>query len=73
MDGRYIVPVQPASGTGEVVVFEVRQNGSRPLDVQLVGCDGEDPYVVNSKIGSKLPSFLFFDPSPQYNTVILAN
>ncbi|KAF2688737.1 hypothetical protein K458DRAFT_293459 [Lentithecium fluviatile CBS 122367] len=47
MDGRYIVPVEPATGAGEVVVIEVRQNGSRPLDVQLVGCEGESPYVVS--------------------------
>jgi hypothetical protein len=57
MDSCYIVPVEPASGGGEIVVIQVRQNGPRPLDVQLVGCEGESPYVVNCKMISKLPSF----------------
>lgn len=59
MDGRYIVPVAPASDGGEVAVIEVRQSGAQPLDVQLVGCEGESPYVRARKIDPKLPSFLF--------------
>jgi hypothetical protein len=61
MDRRYIVPVEPATGTGDVVVLAVRQNGPRPLDVQLVACEGrsEDIYVSDGNIVSKLPSFLF--------------
>ena len=50
MASRYIVPVEPASGRGETVVIEARQVGSHPLDVQLVGCEGENPYVTTSKI-----------------------
>lgn len=50
MDGRYIVPVEPASAGGPVVVVEVHQNGTHPLDVHLVGCEGENPYVTSSKI-----------------------
>jgi hypothetical protein len=50
MRGRFIVPVEPAAGDGEVVVVEVLQDGSHPLDVRLVGCEGESPYVANSKI-----------------------
>ncbi|KAF1965878.1 hypothetical protein BU23DRAFT_560735 [Bimuria novae-zelandiae CBS 107.79] len=45
MRGRYIVPVEPDAGDGEVVVVEVQQEGSHPLDVRLVGCEGESPYV----------------------------
>ena len=52
MRGRFIVPVEPAAGDGEVVVVEVLQedDGSHPLDVRLVGCEGESPYVAHSKI-----------------------
>ena len=46
---RRIVPVEPASGRGETVVIEVQQEGAHELDVRLVGCEGENPYVVNSK------------------------
>jgi hypothetical protein len=46
----YIVPVEPAEGDGETVVIEVQQEGSHPLDVRLVGCEGENPYVTSSKI-----------------------
>jgi hypothetical protein len=46
--GRCIVPV-PASGHGDVVVIEVQQEGAHQLDVRLVGCEGENPYVVKSK------------------------
>ncbi|KAL5390351.1 hypothetical protein DPSP01_001921 [Paraphaeosphaeria sporulosa] len=45
MRGRFIVPVEPAAGDGDVVVVEVLQEGSHPLDVRLVGCEGESPYV----------------------------
>lgn len=57
MEGRYIIPVEPANDGGEVVVVEVQQEGSHPLDVRLVGCEGESPYVTQSKIVSKLRSF----------------
>lgn len=46
---RHIVPVEPASGRGELVVIEVQQQGAHELDVRLVGCEGENPYVVQSK------------------------
>ncbi|KAF2443409.1 hypothetical protein P171DRAFT_432673 [Karstenula rhodostoma CBS 690.94] len=45
MRGRFIVPVEPAARDGEVVVVEVLQEGSHPLDVRLVACEGESPYV----------------------------
>ena len=48
---RRIVPVSPASGRGELVVIEVLQQGAHALDVRLVGCEGESPYVANSKGG----------------------
>ncbi|KAF3000857.1 hypothetical protein E8E13_007322 [Curvularia kusanoi] len=51
---RRIVPVEPASGRGELVVIEVQQEGPHELDVRLVGCEGENPYVVNLK-QSQLP------------------
>lgn len=51
---RIIVPVEPASGRGELVVIEVQQQGAHPLDVRLVGCEGENPYTVQSK--GDLPS-----------------
>jgi len=46
---RYLVPVQPASGHGETVVIHVLQQGSQPLDLELVGCEGERPYVTSRK------------------------
>ncbi|KAG9201855.1 hypothetical protein G6514_005272 [Epicoccum nigrum] len=46
---RRIVPVEPASGRGELVVMEVQQEGPHELDVRLVGCEGENPYVANLK------------------------
>ena len=52
MDGRHIIPVPAASDGAPAVVVEVRQNGSRPLDVRLVGCEGENPYVTTRKICS---------------------
>ncbi|KAH6642528.1 hypothetical protein C7974DRAFT_430962 [Boeremia exigua] len=51
---RRIVPVSPASGRGELVVIEVLQQGAHALDVRLVGCEGESPYVANIK-HSQLP------------------
>ncbi|KAF2640746.1 hypothetical protein P280DRAFT_469451 [Massarina eburnea CBS 473.64] len=51
MSRRFIVPVEPASGGDVVVVVEVQQEGSRPLDVRLVGCEGESPYVTHIKHG----------------------
>jgi hypothetical protein len=59
MDGRHIIPVTGANQDDPVVVVEVRQNGSHPLDVRLVGCEGENPYVATSKIGSISASFPF--------------
>jgi hypothetical protein len=57
MSSCYIVPVEPADGQGETVVIEVQQEGAHRLDVRLVGCEGENPYVTSSKIGymSSLP------------------
>ncbi|KAJ4378934.1 hypothetical protein N0V86_005811 [Didymella sp. IMI 355093] len=51
---RRIVPVEPASGRGELVVIEVQQQGAHELDVRLVGCEGENPFVVQIK-QSQLP------------------
>ncbi|EMD87556.1 hypothetical protein COCC4DRAFT_133733 [Bipolaris maydis ATCC 48331] len=42
-----IVPVEPADGRGDAVVVEVLHEGSHPLDVRLVGCEGESPYVAS--------------------------
>ncbi|EUC48942.1 hypothetical protein COCMIDRAFT_85870 [Bipolaris oryzae ATCC 44560] len=42
-----IVPVEPADGRGEAVVVEVLHEGTHPLDVRLVGCEGESPYVAS--------------------------
>ncbi|KAJ4369578.1 hypothetical protein N0V83_005340 [Neocucurbitaria cava] len=50
MAARCIIPIEPASGRGETVVVEVQQEGSQALDVRLVGCEGESPYVTTSKI-----------------------
>lgn len=49
MSSRYIVSVHPADGRGEAVVIEVLREGTHPLDVRLVGCEGESPYVTSSK------------------------
>jgi hypothetical protein len=58
MNDRHIVCVEPASGDGELVVVEVQQQGAHPLDLRLVGCEGENPYVTTSKTGT-LPGFPF--------------
>lgn len=60
MAARCIIPIEPASGRGETVVVEVQQEGSQALDVRLVGCEGESPYVTTSKIArvSSLSRFL---------------
>jgi hypothetical protein len=50
MKGRYIIPVPAATDGEELVVVEVQQEGDHPLDVRLVGCEGENPYVTSSKI-----------------------
>jgi hypothetical protein len=52
MGDRHIICVEPASGRGELVVVEVQQQGTQPLDLRLVGCEGENPYVATSKTGN---------------------
>ncbi|PVI03936.1 hypothetical protein DM02DRAFT_625458 [Periconia macrospinosa] len=47
---RYIVPVEPADdNNNNLVIVEVSQDGPSPLDVRLVGCEGENPYVTHVK------------------------
>lgn len=58
---RRIVPVEPASGYGEIVVIEVQQEGVHEFDVRLVGCEGENPYIANSKGGPDIYSGCFLD------------
>lgn len=53
MAARCIIPVEPASGRGQTVVIDVQQDGSHALDLRLVGCEGESPYVASSKIASR--------------------
>ena len=50
----HIIPVTAANRGDPTVVVEVAPvpNGSRPLDVRLVGCEGANVYVANSKIDS---------------------
>ena len=50
MKARHIIPIPAAASGDELVVVEVQQEGSHPLDVRLVGCEGESPYVTSSKI-----------------------
>jgi hypothetical protein len=47
---RHIVPVEPASGHGDTVLIQVQQENpsSAQLDLRLVGCEGESPYVATS-------------------------
>lgn len=63
MQRRYIVPVEPAGGDNgdgsNTVIIEVSQEGPLPLDLRLVGCEGENPYVTHSKITPGYLSFLF--------------
>ncbi|CAO2648191.1 Nn.00g074580.m01.CDS01 [Neocucurbitaria sp. VM-36] len=49
MAARYIIPIEPASGRGDTVVVEVQQEGTQALDLRLVGCEGESPYVTTIK------------------------
>lgn len=58
---RRVVPVEPASGRGEIVVIEVQREGAQELDVRLVGCEGENPYVVNSKGDPNVPDGCYAD------------
>jgi hypothetical protein len=60
MADRHIISVEPANGRGELVVVEVQQDGTHPLDLRLVGCEGESPYVTSSKIAfvSEVASFV---------------
>ena len=50
MGARCIIPVESANGRAQTVVMEVQQEGSSPLDLRLVGCEGENPYVTSSKM-----------------------
>lgn len=47
---QHLICVEPAAGRGELVVVQVQQQGSHALDLRLVGCEGENPYVTTSKI-----------------------
>ncbi|KAH7371944.1 hypothetical protein BKA66DRAFT_572513 [Pyrenochaeta sp. MPI-SDFR-AT-0127] len=49
MSARCVIPVEPASGHGETVVIDVQQEGSHALDLRLVGCEGESPFVASIK------------------------
>jgi hypothetical protein len=71
MADRHIVCVEPASGRGELVVVEVQQDGAQPLDLRLVGCEGENPYVTTSKTGN-LAGLPFLTRS-QSSSAILQN
>ena len=46
----HIIPVLAANHGDPTVVVEVVSTGSRPLDVRLLGCEGENVYHANSKI-----------------------
>ena len=61
MEGRQIIAVPPADRGPPGVAVEVRQTGSHPLDVRLLGSEGEFPYVATSKIVPIWHSFPFFD------------
>lgn len=41
----HIVPVPAVAKDGRTIVLKVEQTGKKPLDVQVVGCDGETVYV----------------------------
>jgi hypothetical protein len=41
----HIVPVPALAKNGPTVVLKVEQTGKKPLDVQVIGCDGENVYV----------------------------
>ncbi|KAH7112171.1 hypothetical protein B0J11DRAFT_416854, partial [Dendryphion nanum] len=45
----HIIPVSPANGGDPAVVVEVVPKGPHPLDIRLVGCEGENVYVTNIK------------------------
>ncbi|KAF2182715.1 hypothetical protein K469DRAFT_728344 [Zopfia rhizophila CBS 207.26] len=45
MGDRHIIPIPAATDDGPLVLVEAKREGSRPLDVRLVGCEGENPYV----------------------------
>jgi hypothetical protein len=52
MERRQIIPLAPADRGKPGVAVEVKQTGSHPLDVRLLGSEGEFPYVATSKIVS---------------------
>jgi hypothetical protein len=51
---RHIIPVL-ATNEGAPIVLEVKKHGSRPLDLRLIGCEGENVYVTTSKSFQFLP------------------
>jgi hypothetical protein len=64
MHRRHIIAVAPADSGKPGVAIEVKQVGAHPLDVRLLGSEGEFPYVATSKIvpnWSSFPAFVFFD------------
>lgn len=71
MRARAITPVKP-SGSGETVLIEAVQEGSHPLDLRLVGCEGESPYVASSKI-AVITGFVALLTRLQSSTAILGN
>lgn len=48
----HIVPVPAVAKDGRTIVLKVEQTGKKPLDVQVVGCDGETVYVATCKIAA---------------------
>lgn len=52
-------------------MVQVLQDGTRPLDLELVGCEGENPYVTKRKTGN-LPGLLSLIRL-QFKSAILQN
>lgn len=46
------------------VLIQVTQKGSKPLDLKLVGTEGEEPYVTSCKSFHSLHCIAIWNPSP---------
>ena len=51
MGPEHILRIPRSDSEGEYVVVSVTTNGSSPLDLRVVGTEGESPYVTISESG----------------------
>jgi hypothetical protein len=55
-----VLRIPQSEADGAFVVVQVSSSGSKPLDLKLVGTEGEVPYVVKRKSLVQFPVKSFF-------------